>query len=248
MTRTTLAVAADYADAMLVARRWKNLLFLLLLLMLLIQIAAFVAVRFYGGGSVTVTAASPDTTQPAVQTTKDLAPALAWLTNFVDLFSIICVATLCVILLLVVIIMLVGRLIGVAHVTNAFIQCVILAMLLFPWQSLWNYPVADTAQISPDPVERLGVGPRFGLPGVLYTWPELEHRAHFGQEVRTEGSTPSNGVRWSTLVMGWARFVGWPVVAIILLLSVQAKSGRGLKFALGESEVQVETTTAPPGV
>ena len=36
MTRATLAVAADYADALLVARRSKNCLFLLLLLMLLL--------------------------------------------------------------------------------------------------------------------------------------------------------------------------------------------------------------------
>jgi hypothetical protein len=248
MTRTTLAVAADYADAMLVARRWKNVLFLVLLLMLLIQIGAFVAVRFYGGGSVTVTAGSPDTTQPAIQTTRDLAPAVAWLTNFVDFLSMVCVVVLAVVLLLVVIIMLVGRLIGVAHVTSAFIMCVILAMLMFPWQSLWNYPLADTAQTAPDPIERLGIGPRFGLPGVLYTWPELEHKVHFGQSDRVESANQPNNARWSTLVMGWARFVGWPVVAIVLLLKVQAASGRGLKFALGESEVQVETTAAPPGV
>jgi len=37
MTQTTLAVAADYADAMLVARRWKKLLVLLLLLFLLVR-------------------------------------------------------------------------------------------------------------------------------------------------------------------------------------------------------------------
>ena len=41
MSRSNLAVAADYADAMLVARFWKNLLFLALFLLLLIQIAVF---------------------------------------------------------------------------------------------------------------------------------------------------------------------------------------------------------------
>jgi hypothetical protein len=35
----------------------------------------------------------------------------------------------------------------------------------------------------------------------------------------------------------WARFVGWPALAIILLLMVQAKSSRGLRAALGESEL-----------
>ena len=236
MTRTTLAVAADYADAMLVARRWKNILFLALLLMLLIQIGLFLGVRFYGGGSVSMTAGTPDATQPAIQTTKDLAPAVAFATNFVGFFSMICVVVLAVVLLLVVIIMLVGRLIGVAHVTSSFVLCVVLATLLFPWQSLWNYPIADTAQIVPDPIEHLGIGPRFGLPGVLYTWPELEHKAHFP------------GSPWNQAALGWARFVGWPVVAIILLFSVQARSSRGLKFALGESEVQVQTTPGPPGV
>jgi hypothetical protein len=40
----------------------------------------------------------------------------------------------------------------------------------------------------------------------------------------------------------WARFAGFPLLALLLLLMVQAKSSRGLKFALGESEVQVEVT------
>jgi hypothetical protein len=236
MTRTTLAVAADYADAMLVARRWKNILFLLLLLFLLIQIGVFLGVRFYGTGSVTVTAGAADTTQPAVHATRDLTPGAVWLTNFIDFLAMVCVIVLAIVLLLVVMIMLVGRLIGVAHVTASFILCVILATLLFPWQSLWNYPVAGTTQATPELGEQMEVGPHFGLPGVLYTWPELQHKAHF-----------ENTPLYRSL-LGWARFVGWPVVAIILLFSVQARSSRGLKFALGESEVQVQTTPGPPGV
>jgi len=43
-------------------------------------------------------------------------------------------------------------------------------------------------------------------------------------------------------VLKWARFAGFPLLALLLLLMVQAKSSRGLKFALGESEVQVEVT------
>ena len=49
MTRTpptTLAVAADYADAMLVARRAKNLLFLLIFFSLLAQISIFFLARY----------------------------------------------------------------------------------------------------------------------------------------------------------------------------------------------------------
>src|SRR5690348_16538579 len=115
MTRTTLAVAADYADAMLVARRWKNILFLLLLLFLLIQIGIFFGVRYYGGGSISVSA-GPDATQPAVHATRDLTPGAAFVTNTIDFLTMVCVIVLAVVLLLVVIIMLVGRLIGVTHV------------------------------------------------------------------------------------------------------------------------------------
>jgi len=222
MTRTTLAVAADYADAMLVARRWKNIMVLLLLLFLLIQVGLFLAVRFSGDA-----AAAPATTQPVSWSGHDLSTPCEWLINVVDFLSIICVVVLAIVLLLIVAIMLVGRLIGVARVTGAFVGCVILAALLFPWQSLWDYPVAGTDQTAPPPVENLEVGPRFGLPGVLYTWPELRHRAHFP------------GAWSAATYLGWARFVGWPGVAMILLLSVQARSSRGLRFALGEVEMQV---------
>ena len=237
MTRATLAVAADYADAMLIARRWKNLLVMLLLLFLLIQIGVFFAVRFYDTASVTVTAGPtvPTATQPSLTKTRNLAGPVEWLINVTDFLSIICVVVLAVVLLLIVSIMLVGRLIGVSHVTTAFVWCAVLGALLFPWQSLWNYPVADTAQTSPAPEERLEVGPHFGLPGVLYTWPELRHRAHF----------PNSPLEQSLL--GWARFVAWPVVSILLLMSVHVRSGRGLRFALGEAEVQVvDNAVTPP--
>src|SRR5687768_9277208 len=46
MTQTSIATSADYADALLVARRGKHLLFLLLLLMLLGQIAIFLVARY----------------------------------------------------------------------------------------------------------------------------------------------------------------------------------------------------------
>ena len=236
MTRTTVAVAADYADAMLVARRWKNIFFLLLFLFLVIQIGAFFFVRFYNSGTVTLTAGS-SATQPAIATTHDVSIGLAWLTSFVDFLAMICVVGLAVVLLLIVGIMLVGRLVGVAHVTGAFVWCVVLAALLFPWQSLWNYPVADTVQTTPTPTENLEVGPHYGLPGVLYTWPELERRAHFPNAPYAAAS------------LGWARFVIWPIAALIILASVQVRSTRGLRFALGEAEIQVATTPAvtPPG-
>ena len=229
MTRTTMAVAADYADAMLVARFWKNLLFLLLFLILLIQIGVFVWIRF---GMPPPTGAA---TQPAMLAGRDVTAALTWLINTTDFLAMVAVVVLAVVLLLIVGIMLVGRLIGVTHTTRAFIGCVVLGVLLFPWQSLWDYPIAGTTQEEPAARENVQVGPPIGLPGVLYTWPELEHKAHFP-------SAP-----WEAALLGWARFVGWPVVAMIILLMLQARSSRGLKFALGEAEIQVAEPIRPSG-
>lgn len=234
MTRTTLAVAADYADAMLIARRWKNVLFLVLLFLLLVQIGMFLLVRNYtsaAGGGAVVTANSPSSAAG-----RDVSGGLEWVINTTDFLVMICVTVLAVVMLLITGIMLVGRLIGVSHLTGAFIRCVLLGALLFPWQSLWNYPIAGTDQTNPAPVENIEVGPRFGVPGALYTWPELRHRAHFS-------NTP-----WTAGAVGWARFAGWPAVAILLLFLVQIRSSRGLKLALGETEVETlaARTAGPP--
>jgi len=229
MTRTTLAVAADYADAMLVARRAKNLLFLILLLIVVGQIAVFFVERFNTAATVSVSTSA--NTQPVIHTSGDLHAGLRWFINATDFLGVTLTIALGIVLLLIVGIMLVGRLIGVSHVTAAFVWCVLLLVFLFPWQSLWNYPESGTLSTAD---ETITLGPRFGIPGILYTWPELEHKCHFA-------NTP-----WTEAAVGWARFVVWPVVAVILLLSVQARSSRGLKFALGEAEMQVEVTPTTP--
>lgn len=259
MTRTnsttaTIAVAADYADAMMTARRAKNWLFILLLLVLLLQLTIFFLVRFRvirmdGDVSVTVPTGVDVATQPAdgtaqpsdgatqpvvdatVQTkTKSFGveDVLRYIIPLTDFLGMALVIVLCFVLLLIVMIMLVGRLIGVSHVTSAFIWCVILAVLLFPWQALLIGSTRPPTDL-PSPYQATAEQyPPFKLPGALYTWPELKRDVNF-----------SGGAEG---VLKWARFAGFPTVALLLLLMVQAKSSRGLKFALGESEVQVEVT------
>jgi hypothetical protein len=246
-TTATIAVAADYADAMMTARRAKNWLFILLLLVLLVQLAIFFMVRFRilrleGDVSVTVptsidvsTQPADGTTQPAVdadvQTTTKRAAVediLRYLIPLTDFLGMTLVIVLCVVLMLIVMIMLVGRLIGVSHVTSAFIWCVILAVLLFPWQALLIGSKRPPTELPSPYLATEEQHPEFKLPGALYTWPELKRDANFS------GGLPG--------ALKWARFVGFPAAAMLLLLMVQAKSSRGLKFALGESEVQVEVT------
>lgn len=214
MPDSAIATAADYADAMLTARRAKNLLVLLTLLILLIQIGLFFTARYTNVIFPQVQASAvPASTQP----TTDWRDLLKYLIGASNFLGVIFPVLLGFILLLIVKIMLVGRLIGVARTTSAYIWCLLLIALLFPWQAfLSNMTFTST---------------EFKIPGVLYTWEEL--------------TSSSVGARFTAAVtpeaiLKWARYVGWPLVAVILLLIVQVKSNRGLRQAFGE-DVPVET-------
>lgn len=212
----SIATAADYADAIMTARRAKNALFLVLLLILLAQLTLFFlgrqdVVNLTGDSvAIEVTATTqPVTTAPADVKWQSLLEYLVGLTAFL---GIALTVVLAIVLLLIVKIMLVGRLIGVARLTSAFIWTVVLAALLFPWQAFW----ADYD---------------FKIPGALYTWNELVHRVNFSTE------------RNDQTVLFWARFVAFPVLALIILLAIQVKSRRGLQQALGEANY--DSTSAP---
>lgn len=253
MTRTTLAVAADYADALLVARRSKNCLFLLLLLVLMLQIAVFCLYHFDAFHA--VSNENPTTTPGvAVAVTPTAAPAggaaqshgveitlglYRWVLNVTTFLGMTLVIVLAVVLLLTSVIMLVGRLIGVSHLTSAFVWCVFLAVILFPWQALLNsgsgtYEGVPSLATTPDAYTS-PARPDQRLPGILTTWTELERTGRF----ENKPLTPE-------LVLHWMRFVGWPVVAIALLMIVQGKGSRGLRFALGESDIPVEVVPGRP--
>lgn len=242
-TTATLAVAADYADALMTARRAKNWLFLLLALILMIQIAVFFCVKFnvlHLNDTVALNtgASAADATQPSAVGTGAIhytrvGEILRYVIPWFDFLGIVFAVTLSVVLLLLAGIMLVGRLIGVSHVTSAFIWSVVLALILFPWQaflisgehyyttSLGTSAYATSADVPPDQ-------PAFKIPGVLYTYPELYQDAHFPNQPMQQA------------IIKWGRFAGFPILALLLLLLVQQASSRGLKFALGEAEMHVD--------
>jgi len=204
MNDPAIATAADYADAMYTARRAKNLLVLLIFVMLLIQLGLFFVARYTD-----YVIASPTTTRP----TPLWIDWLQYLVGASAFLGVILAIVLGFVLLLIVNIMLVGRLIGVARTTSAYIWCLLLLVLLFPWQAFLS--------------DATFVNPNFKIPGVLYTWNELMTMAKFGF-----GKTAD----LPELILRWARFVVFPVVAIILVLGIQIKSNRGLRQAFGETE------------
>ncbi len=219
----SIATAADYADAIMTARRAKNTLFLLLLLILIAQLTLFFLGRhdlvdLTGSDAVTpIPTIEPAVTQPTTESTTTTTnlrwqALLEYLVGLTAFLGIALTGVLAIVLLLIVKIMLVGRLIGVSRLTSAFIWTVVLAALLLPWQAFWtNYD--------------------FKIPGALYTWDELVHRVNFRAD------------RNDQTVLFWARFVAFPVLALIILLAIQVKSRRGLQQALGEANY--DSSNAP---
>jgi hypothetical protein len=221
MISTTLAIAADYADAIAVARRAKNWCFLLLLLVLMAQFAVFLTARLdrpiMASAEQTIAPASqPDSSATTANPANRWPAAMEYVIDVTDFLGIVVAVVLAVVMLLLVGIMLVGRLVGVAHMTGAFVGTAVLVVLLFPWQAFLNQSAS------------LGA-PDVRIPGVLYTWPELVRQFAFANTPIPEA------------MLHWARFVGWPAAALIVLAGTQVRANRGLAMSLGETDV---TTSA----
>lgn len=200
MPDPAIATAADYADAMISARRALRIVGLILLLTLLGQLTIFFLIRF---DVLKLPTASEAATMPSA------TPTYLW--EYLGIASLFLGITLTIvmsfILLLLLNIMLVGRLIGVGRVTSAYIWCLVLVLLLFPWQAL------------------LTKGYLF--PGVLYTWGELTH-PDLGAKFVAKDAFAN--------IVHWGRYAFWPFIAVVILIIVLVKAGRGMKQALGEDD------------
>lgn len=207
-------MAADYADAMSTCRRAKNWLEGLLLLALLIQLGIFFAAR-YGRVLPPSPVPSSATADPR-QLVDSLEPTPArqfmqYLTSLTAYSGIVLSIVLALVLLAIFNVMLVARLVGIGHVAVAFVWCLILMGLLFPWQAFLNRTAATAGDLR--------------IPGVLYTWSELLMWGKFSVD-----SVPN-------AILKWARFVGFPIISMILVLYIHFRSRRGIRLAMGEETV-----------
>jgi hypothetical protein len=206
-----LATAADYADALLSARRARNLLFYVILLLLLTQLTIFFLARYT---HLVLPADPAAATQPVSR--ELLSLFLQYLTGLTLFLGLALAIVLSLTLLLLLQILIMGRLLGVSQLTRAYLTSVLLVVLLFPWQGFLNF--TDLA------------GADFRLPGVLYTWSELAASARF------------HDLPLPATILKWWRFVGYPLLAIFLLVNAHSTSQRGLRRAIGD----VAPPPAPP--
>jgi len=148
---------------------------------------------------------------------------LEYFVGLLDFGGLILPALLSVVLLLILQIQLVGRLLGTGPMTSAFLWSALLVILLFPWQAVLNNPATNDNPVAID----LGMK----VPGVVYTWAEI--------------SNPIVGASFgSRLFLHWARYVGFPVLSILILTTIHLKTRRSLRQSLGEDQTAVATT--PP--
>ncbi len=224
-----LATAADYSEALSVARRAKSLIALLLVLMLVTQLSAFLLIKYnvitiaeqHGATVVNVAAAQTTATQP-VEASDRVTDILRYVTGVTLLGGVALGVVMTLVILLIANIMLVGRLIGVGKVTSALVWAFVLVLLLFPWQAFMNIAWLTNGD--------------FRIPGVLWTWDEMVARVHIADAF--------DGGSWAETVLRWTRFVVGPLVAIFVTLLIQLKSNRGLRMALGEDEILNEMMRA----
>jgi hypothetical protein len=124
----------------------------------------------------------------------------------------------------------------VSYATSAYVWAVILAVLVFPWQLFYGPETARAPTAAGGTAIEYNVDINdYRVPGVLYTWGELAQAVDdFPKEFN------------KVAILRYARFVAFPIVALIILFMTQAKSGRGVKYALGEAESHVDVTINNP--
>ncbi len=156
-------VAADYADALLTAKRAKNLVFFAILMILLGELSLFFVARYTH-----VLSPFPENTAASIK-----RQLLQYGIGMVGFGGIIFPTLLAIILALILHILLRGRLLGTAAFTTAFLWCVVLVLLLFPWQAFLNNPAIN----SDTTANALGLK----IPGALYTWAEITSSQNGGK-------------------------------------------------------------------
>jgi hypothetical protein len=212
-----IATAADYADALIVARRAKKFVILALILLLIGQVAIFSVAKFTDVplDPQMSSSAGPEATTSPTTNASNLVSAqerhllLVYLTSTTLHLGMLLAFVLPVLLMLTAGVMLVGRLVGLGPTMHALVLSLVVLLLLFPWQTLLS--------INP------ATGRDFVLPGVMYTWRDVVNSARHTPDGLNEQ------------ILYWARFYVWPLITVVLLLRIQLKSGRGLRMALGEA-------------
>jgi len=231
-------VGAEYLDALSSVRCAKNLMLLIVLLCIGIQAATMVAVEFYGvldasvittvtatvtmSGVVTLPATTQPATSPAssdnlqardvtvvpgtfVVTASDasvqaatIRGVLSWLLPLTKFLAPVAAMIAAVALALAAQLVLVGHFAGARGYISAFFWTIVLLVMLLPWQQMFKGSLAC---------------------GALFNLDELTREV-----ARFRPSWGAGPVELQAKVLHWARFLGYPGVAMLVWLLATVKS------------------------
>jgi hypothetical protein len=206
-----------YRAAFATVRAAKNWFWWLVLAAVVVQLGAFVAVRFAGvvdqAGPIAKIVADrqagdrpgrPVATAPAAEasgTAELWHQVLHWVLPGTKFLAVAAGALLALTLLVGTMLALTGRTGGVAGLTSALFWSLVLLAALIPWQQVLGGPFVS---------------------GAMHNFGELRDRT-------AEVTWGAQGVGPATRVLYYARFVAYPLLAVVLALVVQAKFARGYR-------------------
>jgi len=199
----------EYAEAFRSTRAAKSVFWWLVGLSILIQLLSFAAVQFFGvidrASEIAGSTAQP-TTAPSSWLAGLMDPnawyyALQWALPATRFCAMVSAILLAISILLAVKLSLLGRLGGVAGMTSAFFWSLILLAILTPWQRVLGGQLVC---------------------GAMFNLGELIEAA---RKVKTAWGATDVSLLDTTIY--YARFLAYPIVALLVWLIVQAKFARG---------------------
>ena len=230
--------ASDTMDAFASARAAKNIFLIVLLLAMLTQVAAFVAVQFMdvvdplpaqGSSSPAAVAdanaptvpADPNqpTTTPAVtrdgvgETTYFIDEMLSWALPGAKFFALVMGLLLSITLLVCLMLAVTERLGGVGRLSSSFFWSLVLLAIVTPWQQLLMGNVACGALYNK---------------GELYSW-VASVKPSWGGHADIYGK-----------ILYYARFLGYPLLGLLIWLVTQLKFARGFQEVHGTAPAETK--------
>jgi predicted membrane-bound spermidine synthase len=194
-------VPVEYCDAFRSVRAAKNLFWWLIAAAIVVQLAAFVLVNFVGVIDPLYGSAGASRTAQAADAARRWDDLLHWALPATKFLALVSGMLLSLVLLVAVKLSLVGRLGGVAGLISAFFWSLLLLAIVTPWQQVMDGAVTC---------------------GALYNLGELTKAAG-----KVKSDWGAKGVSVFDQVLFHARFVAFPLVALLVWLTVHRKFARG---------------------
>jgi len=222
MAQDYKANLSEYVDAMKSVRLAKNIFLLLMILAVLVVLAGFVVLSFTDKLDAChgpATAMAPADAAVAAEAAAVWDKAFGLAMDLGKFLAPVAAALMVFTLFLGVMVALVGRLGGAGHLVGALFWALILVAVLVPWQGLFHSPYVN---------------------GALYSLPEAATEA--GKVVKGWSAAQVTAM---DRILYYARFLGYPIIAVLFWVVVQVRFAAGYRKVLADALVTDSPQRSP---